>query len=63
MSPTALFPLSAGWNADVIIGVRAAILDYKTEATCGWQNHKAEGPRVQRVREPPNQPSTAYPDF
>lgn len=48
MSPTALSPLPADWNADVITGTRAAILDYKIEATCQWKSKKkkTEGPWV-----------------
>lgn len=34
MSLTALFSLPTGWNTDAMTGVRAAILDYKMEATC-----------------------------
>ena len=46
MSPTALSPLPADWNADVITGMRAAILDQKMEATCRWQSKKTEEPWV-----------------
>lgn len=42
MSPTALSPLPADWNADVITGTRAAILDYKMEATSQWKSKKKQ---------------------
>ena len=29
-----LFPLPIGWNVDMMIGVKAAILDQEVEATC-----------------------------
>lgn len=64
MSPTALSPLPADWNADVITGTRAAILDYKIEATCQWKskkkNRRTLGPMSVELS---NQTSTAYPDF
>lgn len=63
MSPTALSPLPADWNADVITGTRAAILDCKMEATCQWQSRKNRRTLGPMTVELSNQPSTAYPDF
>lgn len=64
MSPTALSPLPADWNADVITGTRAAILDHKMEATCRRQSKKNRTVFISSMTvELSNQPSTADPDF
>lgn len=63
MSPTALSPLPADWNADVTTGTRAAILDYKMEATSQWKSKKTRRTLGPMSVELSNQTSTAYPDF